>query len=63
MDRRVPWIVAKGPMAATLGRDGAGGPIRKAGMMGIVLTGGKVRPGDAIGVVRPAPPFRRLTPV
>jgi hypothetical protein len=33
-------------MAATLGRGEDGGPIRKAGVMGIVLAGGAVRPGD-----------------
>ncbi len=52
-----------GLMAATLGRDSAGRPVRKAGVMAIVLTGGEVRPGDAIGVDPPSPPFRRLKPV
>ncbi|MGI8839581.1 MAG: MOSC domain-containing protein [Caulobacteraceae bacterium] len=53
----------KGLMAATLGRDGAGRPVRKAGVMGIVLAGGEVRPGDAIAVEVPSPPFRWLKPV
>ena len=42
-----------GLMAAMLGRDEYGGLIRKAGIMGIVLTGGEVRPGDKIRVEPP----------
>ncbi|MDQ2859950.1 MAG: MOSC domain-containing protein [Pseudomonadota bacterium] len=53
----------QGLMAATLGRDGAGRPVRKAGVMGIVVAEGEVRPGDPIDVEPPAPPFRRLKPV
>lgn len=52
-----------GLMAAVLGRDGGGTLIRKAGVMGIVLTDGEVRPGDAIRIVVPPPPHRRLIPV
>ena len=52
-----------GLMAATLDRDASGSLIRKAGVMGVVLTGGEVRPGDAIEVVLPDPPHRRLLPV
>ncbi len=52
-----------GLMAATLGRDGAGRPIRKAGVMGIVLASGEVRPGDTIGIELPPPPRGRLRPV
>jgi MOSC domain-containing protein YiiM len=52
-----------GLMAATLDRDEDGGLIRRAGVMGIVLAGGIVRPGDRI-VVEPAPaPHRALQPV
>ncbi|HZH09557.1 MAG TPA: MOSC domain-containing protein [Microvirga sp.] len=50
----------KGLMAAVLDRDGEGHLVRKAGVMGIVLTGGEVRPGDAITVSLPAEPHRRL---
>lgn len=50
----------KGLMAAMLGRDGEGRLIRKAGVMGIVLTGGEVHPGDAISVSLPPEPHRRL---
>jgi MOSC domain-containing protein YiiM len=52
-----------GLMAATLDRDAAGGLVRKAGVMAVVLTGGEVRPGDRIDVVMPALPHRRLQPV
>ncbi len=50
-------------MAATLGRDEHGKLIRKAGVMGIVIAGGDVRPGDAIVAEVPAPPHRPLEPV
>ncbi|MFF5207695.1 MOSC domain-containing protein [Streptosporangium sp. NPDC000396] len=37
-----------------------GGLIRKAGVMGVVVTGGEVRPGDAIEVELPPSPHRPL---
>ncbi|MBA3583724.1 MAG: MOSC domain-containing protein [Gemmatimonadetes bacterium] len=49
-----------GLMAAVLGRDRHGNLIRKAGVMGIVLAGGEVRPGDPIFVRLPAEPHRPL---
>ena len=52
-----------GLMAATLDRDAAGHLIRKAGIMGIVLSGGEVRPGDRIAVELPPPPHEALGPV
>jgi MOSC domain-containing protein YiiM len=52
-----------GLMAATLERDAAGQLIRKAGVMGIVLAGGPVQPGDRIRVTLPAAPHRPLAPV
>jgi MOSC domain-containing protein YiiM len=52
-----------GLMAATLGRDAAGNVIRKAGIMAIVLTGGTVRPGDAIACEYPEEPHHPLIPV
>jgi len=55
--------IQAGLMAATLGRDEHGGLIRKAGVMGIVLTGGEVRTGDAIRVELPPQPHRALEPV
>jgi len=41
----------KGLLAAVLERGADGVLVRKAGVMGIVLIGGIVRPGDAVGVV------------
>jgi MOSC domain-containing protein YiiM len=57
--------VAPGLMAAVLDRDGdgAGGVVRRAGIMAIVLAGGEVRPGDPVDVELPAPPHRPLQPV
>jgi MOSC domain-containing protein YiiM len=52
-----------GLMAAVLGRDEQGRLIRKAGVMGIVLAGGVVRPGDPIRVELPPEPRRPLVPV
>jgi hypothetical protein len=53
----------KGLMAAVLARDPQGNLVRKAGIMGVVLSGGEVRPGDAIGVELPAQQQRALEPV
>jgi MOSC domain-containing protein YiiM len=53
----------KGLMAATLDKDAKGNLIRKAGVMGIVLVDGDVRPGDAIRAELPAAPHRPLLPV
>jgi MOSC domain-containing protein YiiM len=53
----------KGLMAATLDRASDGSLIRKAGIMGIVIADGDVRPGDAIRVEVPAAPLRPLQPV
>jgi MOSC domain-containing protein YiiM len=50
----------KGLMAATLDRDADGNLVRKAGVMGIVIAEGDVRPGDAIRVETPAEPHRAL---
>ena len=52
-----------GLMAACLGRDNAGNPVRKAGVMGIVITGGDIRPGDRVAVELPAGPQEALKPV
>jgi len=53
----------KGLMAATLDKDSDGNLVRKAGVMGVVLAGGEVRPGDAIAVELPEGPHRALQPV
>jgi MOSC domain-containing protein YiiM len=53
----------KGLMAATLDRNAEGNLVRKAGVMGVVLADGDVRPGDAIRVELPDMPHRPLQPV
>ena len=53
----------KGLMAACLDRAPDGSLVRKAGVMGVVLAGGEVRPGDAIRVAMPKGPHRPLQPV
>jgi MOSC domain-containing protein YiiM len=50
-------------MAAVLDRDERGNLIRKAGVMGVVVAGGPVRPGDAVTVELPPAPHRPLGPV
>ncbi|GHE24452.1 MULTISPECIES: MOSC domain-containing protein [Streptomyces] len=49
-----------GLLKQVVGRDADGELVRKAGIMGIVLTGGEVRPGDPIRVEVPAGPHRPL---
>jgi len=55
--------IQPGLMAATLGRDQHGNLVRKAGIMGVVIAGGEVRPGDQIRVELPPQPHRPLAPV
>jgi MOSC domain-containing protein YiiM len=55
--------IQRGLMAATLDRDEHGNLIRKAGIMGVVIAGGEVRPGDPIRIKLPPQPHRPLTPV
>lgn len=52
-----------GLMAATLDRAPDGSKHRKAGVMGIVLVGGEVRPDDLIVVERPSGDAKPLEPV
>jgi len=49
-----------GLLAAVLGRDEFNSLVLKAGIMGTVLVGGEVRPGDQIRVELPPPPYRLL---
>jgi MOSC domain-containing protein YiiM len=49
-----------GLLAAVLGRTAEGELVRKAGVMAVVVAGGTVRPGDAIGIDLPPPPHERL---
>ena len=55
--------IQPGLMKTVLGRGPNGELIRKAGVMGIVLTGGVVREGDTIGVSLPDGAHRALEPV
>jgi MOSC domain-containing protein YiiM len=55
--------IAPGLMAATLDHDEDGNLVRKAGVMAVVVSGGEVRPGDAIRVELPPAPHRPLEPV
>jgi MOSC domain-containing protein YiiM len=49
-----------GLMTAVLGRDQNGRLVRKAGVMGVVLDGGEVHPGDPIRVTLPPEPHLPL---
>lgn len=49
-----------GLLSAVLDKDAAGNLIRKAGIMGIVLEGGNVNPGDDIRIELPEKPFLKL---
>jgi MOSC domain-containing protein YiiM len=53
----------QGLMKAVLDKDAEGNLIRKAGVMGIVLTGGEVKINDSIGVELPPEPYESLKPV
>ena len=55
--------IQPGLLEATLDRDDQGNLIRKAGIMGIVVTGGEVSPGDRIRVELPPGPHPSLEPV
>jgi MOSC domain-containing protein YiiM len=48
--------IQPGLMKATLDRDDEGNVVMKSGIMGVVLTGGVVAPGDPIGVELPPAP-------
>ncbi len=55
--------ITPGLMAATLDHDEEGNLVRKARVMGVVVSGGEVRPGDAIRVELPPAPYKPLQPV
>lgn len=55
--------IQRGLMAATLDRDDRGDLVRKAGVMGIVVAGGDVRPGDTVRVELPPEPHDPLPTV
>lgn len=53
----------QGLTQAVLGRAADGSLVRKAGVMGVVVLGGDVAPGDAVSVRLPTGPHRSLEPV
>jgi MOSC domain-containing protein YiiM len=55
--------VQPGLMRAVLDRDEEGNLVRKAGVMGVVVAGGEVRPGDGVRVELPPGPHRPLEKV
>ena len=55
--------LCEGLMNAVLDRDADGGLVRKSGVMGVVLAGGTVRPGDAITIALPVGDAQALEPV
>ena len=55
--------IQPGLMGATLERAPDGSLVRKAGIMGVVLEGGDVRPGDPVRVELPPGAHRPLEPV
>jgi hypothetical protein len=58
LDRLQPGL-----MAAVLDRDAQGNLVRKASVMGVVLTGGEVRLADSIRIELPPEPHQPLQPV
>lgn len=52
-----------GLLAQVVDRDAEGQVVRKAGIMAIVLAGGEVHAGDAIGIDLPAAPHQKLAAV
>ncbi|MEL6987813.1 MAG: MOSC domain-containing protein [Bacteroidota bacterium] len=55
--------IQKGLMQAMIDKDENGNLIRKAGVMAIVLEGGRVKPGDTIAITLPEKPYYKLKKV
>ncbi|WP_111551845.1 MOSC domain-containing protein [Kitasatospora sp. SolWspMP-SS2h] len=49
-----------GLLKQVVGRDETGAVVRKAGVMGVVRSGGEIRPGDGVTVTLPPGPHRPL---
>ncbi|MFC8719237.1 MOSC domain-containing protein [Kitasatospora sp. NPDC057198] len=49
-----------GLLKQVVGRDESGAVVRKAGIMGVVRSGGEIRPGDGVTVTLPPEPHRPL---
>jgi MOSC domain-containing protein YiiM len=56
-------VLGAGAMKAVLDRDADGNVVRKSGVMGVVITGGEVRPDDAVRVELPQGEHLALQPV
>ncbi|TWP47337.1 MOSC domain-containing protein [Lentzea tibetensis] len=56
-------LFSNGLLKQVVHRDAAGELVRRAGIMGIVVTGGEIKPGDEIRVELPAEPHSPLKPV
>lgn len=59
---QIDWF-SDGLLKQVVHKDDAGELVRRAGIMGVVVTGGEVKPGDEIRVVLPAEPHAPLKPV
>ena len=55
--------IQPGLMRAVLGRDAQGRLVRKAGIMGVVIESGEIRPDDSIRIELPPEPREPLKPV
>jgi MOSC domain-containing protein YiiM len=55
--------IQPGTLKATLDLDADGNLVRKAGIMGVVIARGEIRPGDAVRIDLPALPHTPLAPV
>ncbi|HEV2649867.1 MAG TPA: hypothetical protein VGU69_01305, partial [Rhizomicrobium sp.] len=53
----------RGLLKECLDKDADGNLIRKAGVMGVVITGGEIRPGDAVRVELPDGPHAKLVAI
>jgi len=53
----------RGMLKACLDKDADGNLIRKAGIMGIVIAGGEIKPGDAVRVELPEDPLESLVAI
>jgi len=49
-----------GLLKAVLDKDAEGNLIRKAGIMGVILQSGEVKPGDSISIKMPSKPYKKL---
>lgn len=49
-----------GLLKAVLDKDAEGNLIRKAGIMGVILQSGEIKPGDSIRVKLPSKPYKKL---